>query len=162
MDDAVDDIVRQFKGVSNGLMRKVVGATPSSSEYSNSITGRNLTWQADEFDSRISQQSTAETSTSISDNEEGDKDQNYVHEVNGWHSDNDVKSKGNPSPLGQHDEETRNLGSGRKDIVGGKFDQMLQNAPMVVKFPAGPDEWGDPNGMPPEVLFLVLNLWLIC
>lgn len=153
MDDAVDDIVRQFKGVSTGLMRKVAGATPSSSEYPNSITARNLTWHTDEFDSRISQQSTAETSTSISDNEEGDKDQNHVHEVNGWHSDNEVKFKGSPPPLDQHVEETRNLGSGRKDIVGGKFDQMLLNAPMVVNFLAGPDEGGDPNGMPPEVLF---------
>lgn len=151
MDDAVDDIVRQFKGVSNGLMRKVVGATPTPSEYSNLITGKNLSWHTDEFDMQISRQSTAETSTSISDNEEGYKDQNHGHEVNGWHSDNEVKFKGNRSPLVKHDEETRNSGSGRKDIVGGKYDQMLQTAPMVLKFPAGPDEWGDPNGMPPEV-----------
>lgn len=32
VDDSVDDIVRQFQGVSDGLMRKVFGS-PSSSSY---------------------------------------------------------------------------------------------------------------------------------
>ncbi|XP_031392503.1 uncharacterized protein LOC116204515 [Punica granatum] len=148
VDDAVDDIVRQFKGVSNGLMRKVVGATPPPSEYSNLITERNLSWHGDEFETHISRQSTAETS-SMSDNEEGDRDRNHGHEVNEWHSEDEVKFKSDPPRVVQHDEETGHLGSDRKDIVV-KSDQMVKDAPMVVNFQVGPDQWGDPNGMPPE------------
>lgn len=150
VDDAVEDIVRQFKEVSNGMMHKVVGPTTSCSEYSNSITGRNLSLHSDEFDTKISRQSTAETSTSISDNEEGAKDRNHGPKVNGWHSDR------RPQAV-KCDMESANLGSDRRDIVGGKSDQMVQNTHMVVSYPAGPDQWGDPNGMPPEVGFCLLK-----
>ncbi|KAK4747794.1 hypothetical protein SAY87_014380 [Trapa incisa] len=149
VDDAVDDIVRQFKGVSNGLMRKVVGPTLNPSEYSNTITGKNLSWHTDEFDTRTSRQSTAETSASISD-EEGDKNENNGQEVNVCYSDNEVKFRGNPSPLVKHEDETMNSGSGNKDIVVGNSNLMLQNHPTALKFPTGHDEWGDPNGVPPE------------
>lgn len=150
VDDALDDIVRQFKGVSNGLMCVAVGPTPSSSEYTNLISERNLPLHANESDAQISRQSTAETSTSISD-DEGDKDQNHGHKVNGWNVDDEVKFTG--SPQGVKCYENGNSGSDRRAIVGGKSDQMIQNAPVVVNSLAGPDQWGDPNGMPSEVGF---------
>ncbi|KAK4804172.1 hypothetical protein SAY86_003989 [Trapa natans] len=122
VDDAVDDIFRQFKGVSNGIMRVVVGPTPSGSEYTSLITEMNLPLRANESNTNISGQNTEETSTSISD-DEGGKDQNHCPKV----------------------------------------DQMIENAPVVVNSLAGPHQWGDPNGMPPEwtppnVLVPMLNL----
>ncbi|KHG00699.1 Sorting nexin-13 [Gossypium arboreum] len=56
VDDAVDDIVRQFRGVSDGLMRKVVGSSSLPIEASSSAD-RTLSWNADEMAKDISRQS---------------------------------------------------------------------------------------------------------
>ncbi|KAF7810928.1 Sorting nexin-16 [Senna tora] len=61
VDDAVDDIVRQFKGVSDGLMRKVVGSTSPTNEGSSTSTTWNLSWNSDELDKSIPRQNMAET-----------------------------------------------------------------------------------------------------
>ena len=124
VDDAVDDIVRQFKGVSNGLMRKVVGSP--TSEASSLFPGWNLSGNADETDVLAFRQNTAESTNSFSDNEEGTLE-------NGWHSDNELNYKGYP-PRVVH---TRTLGLEKKaDLVGkGGFLE-------------------DPIGMPPEVLLM--------
>ncbi|EPS67595.1 hypothetical protein M569_07179 [Genlisea aurea] len=47
VDDAVDDILRQFKGVSDSLMWKVSGS-PSVSEQDASFSHRNVSWDADD------------------------------------------------------------------------------------------------------------------
>ncbi|KAL8143560.1 hypothetical protein V2J09_016592 [Rumex salicifolius] len=76
VDDAVDDIVRQFKGVSDGLMRKVVGSSPSPHEASLSVPNRNLSWNVDDFGSQVSGPSSIErANSSSSDDDECDKDQ---------------------------------------------------------------------------------------
>ncbi|XP_068321922.1 uncharacterized protein [Pyrus communis] len=125
VDDAVDDIVRQFKGVSDGLMRKVVGSP--TSEASSLFPGWNLSENADETGVLAFSQNTAESTNSFSDNEEG------TLEI-GWHSDNELNYKGYP-PRVVH---TRTLGLEKKaDLVGkGGF----------LEDPIGmPPEWTPPN-----------------
>ncbi|CAI9755418.1 unnamed protein product [Fraxinus pennsylvanica] len=46
VDDAVDDIVRQFKGVSDSLMRKVVGSPSSTYEPASLVPSRTFSWNA--------------------------------------------------------------------------------------------------------------------
>ncbi|KAJ9561217.1 hypothetical protein OSB04_006377 [Centaurea solstitialis] len=92
VDDAVDDIVRQFKGVSDGLMRKVVGPLSPSASAAN----RTVLWKADEpYDL-----GSKDMINNISDNEEGDKDVTPQREeiepitpVNGKNLDNELNSK---------------------------------------------------------------------
>ncbi|KAJ0009867.1 hypothetical protein Pint_34490 [Pistacia integerrima] len=103
VDDAVDDIVRQFRGVSDGLMKKVVGSSPNCDEASSSASSRNFSFKADEISTHVTRQSTSETVNSFSDQEDGDKDESYGHQkvtsgaqASGWHSDNELNSKGFP------------------------------------------------------------------
>lgn len=152
VDDAVDDIVRQFKGVSDGLVRKVVGPSPSN-EASSSSTIRNLPWNVDEINrSHYS----VGTTNSSSDNDEGRKDENGGHgEVNGvnasgWHSDNEVNSKSFPPRVIKHSKKPMNsIFEKRHDLMvkseirGGGFP--------VTSLPLISDHLEDPVGMPPEV-----------
>ncbi|KAL7082679.1 hypothetical protein ACP275_14G116100 [Erythranthe tilingii] len=98
VDDAVDDIVRQFKGVSDGLMRIMVGSLSSSDEQTSSVTSRNLSWNSDETNKLVMRQCTLDSLDSFSDNEEGDKDVNhgqheleYSTQANESPSDNELK-----------------------------------------------------------------------
>lgn len=145
VDDAVDDIVRQFKGVSDGLMRKVVGSP--TSEASSSISAWNLSTNADETGVRAIRQNTVETTNSFSDNEDGDKDKSCDPEEagsgaqeNGWHSDNELNSKGYPCRVIH----TRSLGSEKKDDLAGEGGFPTAN------FTATSRNLEDPVGMPPE------------
>lgn len=145
VDDAVDDIVRQFKGVSDGLMRKVVGSP--TSEASSSISAWNLSTNADETGVRAIRQNTVETTNSFSDNEDGDKDKSCDPEEagsgaqeNGWHSDNELNSKGYPCRVIH----TRSLGSEKKDDLAGEGGFPAAN------FTATSRNLEDPVGMPPE------------
>ena len=129
MDDAVDDIVRQFKGVSDGLMQKVVGSS-SFLEDSLTIPSKNLSWNPDEISNHLSWRSTTESANSGSDIEEGDKDGTRGHEevgcsvqANGWHSDNELNSKGFPPRVIKHSEKFRSTDSGKKH--GSETDSLL-------------------------------------
>ncbi|XP_021824910.1 uncharacterized protein LOC110765968 [Prunus avium] len=145
VDDAVDDIVRQFKGVSDGLMRKVVGSP--TSEASSSVSAWNLSTNADETGVRAIRQNTVETTNSFSDNEDGDKDKSCDPkeagsgaQENGWHSDNELNSKGYPCRVIH----TRSLGLEKKDDLAGEGDFPAAN------FTATSRNLEDPVGMPPE------------
>ncbi|KAB2597039.1 hypothetical protein D8674_040039 [Pyrus ussuriensis x Pyrus communis] len=131
VDDAVDDIVRQFKGVSDGLMRKVVGPTAESSSL---IPGWNLSANADETGVLAFRQNTAESTNSFSDNEEGDKDRSCDPVENGWHSDNELNSKSYP-PRVVH---TRSLGLEKKAYLVGEGGFLEDPVGM-------PPEWTPPN-----------------
>ncbi|TMW89756.1 hypothetical protein EJD97_016698 [Solanum chilense] len=163
VDDAVDDIVRQFKGVSDGLMRKVVGS-PSSSSYepTTSTSDRNLSWNVEEIHKLALTQSNSESVNSFSDNDDGDKDGSHGHEEvgpssedNGWHSDNELNSKGFPPRVVKHDEEIVNSvadlknGSGlqRKSVSSGGFSETsLAVVPSQQEDLVGvPPEWTPPN-----------------
>ncbi|KAM3220189.1 hypothetical protein P3L10_024720 [Capsicum annuum] len=107
VDDAVDDIVRQFKGVSDGLMHKVLGSPSSSYEPTTCTSDRHLSWNVEEINKLASTQSTSESVNSFSDNDDSDKDGNHGQEevgpsseANGLHSDNELNSKESPPPVG--------------------------------------------------------------
>ena len=153
VDDAMDDFVRQFKGVSDGLMRKVVGSNSLPIEAMSSNNGGNLSWSAEDISKHISRQDTGETANSFSDNDEGDNDgsrhpeeaRSRVH-ANGWHSDNELSSKGyRPRVI----KKPMKLGSDDKDESMTKSD-IGQGFPAM-RFPLTSDNLVDPNGMPPEV-----------
>ncbi|XP_022746553.1 uncharacterized protein LOC111296480 isoform X2 [Durio zibethinus] len=156
VDDAVDDIVRQFKGVSDGLMRKVVGSSSPPSEASSSVTGRTLSWNADEMAKDISRQSNLEILNSASDNEEGDKDGGDGHEDDrsgsqghGWHSDNELNSKSLLPRVIECGGQSGNLVS-EKNNLAVKSELVGQGGFPAVKVSATSSHLEDPVGMPPE------------
>lgn len=168
----MDDIVRQFKGVSDGLMRKVVGSSSLTNEASPSFSGsgRNLSWHADEMGKHISRHSTAESTNSFSDNEEGEKDGSHGHEeeesvaqANGWHSDNELNSKGFPPRIIKRIEEFNSFIPEKKHGSEVRFDLMGPLGNPAASFPATSDGMEGPIGMPPEVscfqLIFSLVLW---
>ncbi|TQD79721.1 hypothetical protein C1H46_034749 [Malus baccata] len=146
VDDAVDDIVRQFKGVSDGLMRKVVGPTAESSSL---IPEWNLSANADETGVLGFRQNTAESTNSFSDNEEGDKDRSCDPvetrsgtRENGWHSDNELNLKSYP-PRVVH---TRSLVLEKKAYLVGEGGFLEDPVGML------------PEWTPPNVSVPLLNL----
>ncbi|XP_027345281.1 uncharacterized protein LOC113857505 [Abrus precatorius] len=155
VDDAVDDIVRQFKGVSDGLMRKVVGSSSLINEGSSTSPAWNLSWNADEIDKSIPRQGATESVLS-SDNEESEKNSNFDHENidrevtqdSGLHSDNTLISKGYASPMNSHGGESGNLDLDRKrDMV---VEARIGNDVPPTNFILIQDNLLDPVGVPPE------------
>ncbi|XVF01184.1 hypothetical protein REPUB_Repub04eG0066600 [Reevesia pubescens] len=154
VDDAVDDIVRQFRGKSDGLMHKVVGSSSLHNDASSSVTGRTLSWNADEMAKDISRESNLETVNSTSDNEEDDKDGSHGREDDisrghGWHSDNELKSKSLPPRVIERGRQSGNLVS-EKHNLGVKSELVGQDGVPSVKFSATSSHLEDPVGMPPE------------
>ncbi|XP_047150660.1 uncharacterized protein LOC124822677 [Vigna umbellata] len=174
VDDAMDDIVRQFKGVSDGLRRKVVGSSSLMSEGSATSTVTwNLTLNSDEIDKIIPRQGTAESVLS-SDNEEGEKNNNFddesiVREVaqdSESHYDNALILKGYSPPLNNHDEESSNLDFDRKhdmvvearvgnDVPTTNFILIHGNSEDPI---GGPPEW-TPSNVSVPILDLVDNIF---
>lgn len=162
VDDAVDDIVRQFKGVSDGLMRKVVGPSFTYESVS-SATSRSLTWKADELSNSFTRQTTSESANSFSDNDDHDKDETLDHnetdssaQPNGWHSDNELNSKGFPPRVVKHDELLRSLDTEKRGVRS----EILN---LAANFPSTSDRLEDPLGVPaewtpPNVSVPLLNL----
>ncbi|KAI4298410.1 hypothetical protein L6164_031975 [Bauhinia variegata] len=152
VDDAVDDIVRQFRGVSDGFMRKVVGASSPTNEGSSTSTTWNLSCNADETDRSTPRQVSAETVFS-SDNEDGG---NLIHEdidkavaeASESHSDNELSSKGYRSQVINHAEESVCLDPDRK------LDSMVEAGVgkdvTATNFTLLSNDLEDPVGVPPE------------
>ncbi|KAG5548057.1 hypothetical protein RHGRI_013676 [Rhododendron griersonianum] len=169
VDDAVDDIVRQFKGVSDGLMRKVAGSSSSPHEASPETSGRNLSWNADEISRHLSWQTTTESAKSISD-EEGDKDGTRGHEevgssvqANGWHSDNELSSKSFPPRVVKRGDEFRSLNSEKKHGLETEPLSLSVGGYPPAGFPVTSDHLDYPAGVlpewtPPNLSIPVLNL----
>ncbi|KAF5787034.1 putative Phox domain, sorting nexin, PX domain superfamily [Helianthus annuus] len=153
VDDAVDDIVRQFKGVSDGLMRKVVGPTFTSESVSSAAT-RTLTWKPDELSNSFPRPTTSESANSLSDSEMGSSSK-----ANGWHSDNELNSKGFPPRVVKHDELLRSLDSEKR--ASSEVRSEILN--LAANFPSTSDRMEDPLDMPaewtpPNVSVPLLNL----
>ncbi|KAI8015385.1 Sorting nexin-16 [Camellia lanceoleosa] len=161
VDDAMDDIMRQFKGVSGGLMRKVVGS--SSLPYEEG----SLSWNADEISNHLSWQNTTESAKSLSDNEDGDKDGTRGHEevgssvqASGWHSDNELNSKGFPPRVVKRSERFRSLDYEKKHGSEAESLSVSLGGYPAIGFPITSD---NPVGMPlewtpPKLSVPVLNL----
>uniref|UniRef100_A0A5B6ZAY2 Putative Sorting nexin-16 n=1 Tax=Davidia involucrata TaxID=16924 RepID=A0A5B6ZAY2_DAVIN len=164
VDDAVDDIVRQFKGVSDGLMRKVVGPSSSPYESSSSISGRNLSWNAGEINKHIPWQNTMESAKSFSDNEEGDKDGTHEEvgssaQANGWHSDNELNSKGFPPRVVKRGVEFRSLDYEKKSGSEVEPESVSLAGYHAASFPVTSDQLEvPPEWTPPNLSVPVLNL----
>lgn len=152
VDDDVDDIVRQFKGVSDGLMRKVVGASSPTAEGSSTST----TWNMDEMDKSISRHNASESVLSL-DNEEGEKEVNFglenidreVAEDSGKHPENELSSKDCSQWVINHGNESNNLDLDKKhDVV---VEAKVGKDVPVKNFTLAPNNLVDPVGVPPEV-----------
>ncbi|KAG5625057.1 hypothetical protein H5410_010275 [Solanum commersonii] len=147
VDDAVDDTVRHFKGVSDGLMRKVFGS-PSSSSYdpTTSTSDRIFFWNVEEIHELALTQSNSESVNSFSDNDSSDKDGSHRDEEvgpssedNGWHSDNELNSKGFTHWVVKRDEER----------ISSAVD-MKNGSGLQHKFGSSSQSTRDPVGVPPE------------
>ncbi|KAK8613614.1 hypothetical protein V6N13_101371 [Hibiscus sabdariffa] len=155
VDDAMDDIVRQFRGESDGLMHKVVGSSSFPSEASSSVADRTLPWNADEMAKDVSRQSNLETMNSLFDNKEGDRDGSHGQDNrsglqgHGWHSDDGLNSKRLLPQVIKHGGEPVNSTSEKQDL-GVKHELLGQGGFPGVKFSATFSHLEDPVGMPPE------------
>ncbi|XP_021598291.1 uncharacterized protein LOC110604440 isoform X3 [Manihot esculenta] len=152
VDDAVDDILRQFKGASDGLMRKVVGLPPLPDETDSSIYSRNLSWHAGEINNPVARQDTSETVNSFSDSEESfyqGSQEASVEQANGWHSDNELNSKGSPPQVIKHDKDS--FSAQMKHSPESKSEWVNQGGLHAVNSAAATsNHMEDPVGMPPE------------
>lgn len=175
VDDAVDDILRQFKGVSEGLMRKMVGPPSSSSGPASSVPSRNLSWNSDDINKLSTRQSISESINSFSDAEEGDKDETDVQQeidssakANGWCSDNELNSKGYPPRVVKHSVDISDLHSeefGSFRVKSESSNGTIYQEPSLAltsvpqKDPTEvPPEWTPPNLSVP-ILNLVDNIF---
>ncbi|PIN01094.1 hypothetical protein CDL12_26398 [Handroanthus impetiginosus] len=168
VDDAVDDIVRQFKGVSDGLLWKV-GAPASSFDQASSVTGRNLSWNADDVTKLTMRQSAPESVNSFSDNDEGDKDVIHgeqeveaVIQSNGWHSDYEPNSKGFPHGVVKHDEnvnlDSEEIHNLRLKSESSSVSRYPESSLALTSVPQEDATRVPPEWTPPNLSVPVLNL----
>ena len=150
VDDAVDDIVRQFKGVSDGFMRKVVGSTsPSDEACALSNYERKFSFNSADLRKHVSAQYNLEVANNISD-EESERIGSQNHDVSGWHSDNELNSKSFPP---------RVIKRGREldKVVDKKNDLELRSGASLGGLSPTLHNMEDPEGMPPEVMQLYMT-----
>jgi len=150
VDDAVDDIVRQFKGVSDGLRRKVGGSPSLINEGPSTSTTLYLPWNADELDKSTTQQS-ATTSVLSSDTEDGDRNSNLGHDNYDREEvqDNALILKGYPSLVTDYTDESSNLAIDRQRDLS--EEARISNGVPTTNSILTRDNMEDPVGVPPEV-----------
>lgn len=157
VDDAVDDIVRQFKGVSDDLKRKVVTASSSPTAEGSS---KSFTWNMDEMDRSSLKKNAAESALS-SDDEEGEKEGNYGHENIAREvaedslclNDNELSSKDYLQGVINHGNESSNLDLDRKhDVV---MEAKVGKDVPATNGTLSHDTPDDPIGVPPEVCVVI-------
>ncbi|XP_022972335.1 uncharacterized protein LOC111470917 [Cucurbita maxima] len=145
VDDAVDDIVRQFKGVSDGFMRKVVGSTsPSEEACLSSNYDRKFSFNSADLRKQVSAQYNLEIASNISDEESERTESQNREKVSGWHSDNELNSKSFPPRVIKRDEESKKL------VVDKKNDIELRSGASQGGCSQISYHMEDPEGMPPE------------
>ncbi|KAJ6707771.1 SORTING NEXIN-16 [Salix viminalis] len=156
VDDAVDDIVRQFKDVSDGFMRKAVDSTSPLDKTNSSIYNSNLSWHLDDVNKHVSRRDALETANSYSETEkchnQGGHDQKGVEstaEADGCHSDNELNAKGIPL-VNEHDGGSRTLGLEKKPVLEEKSEQINNGVFSVANPAVASSHMDDPIGMPPE------------
>lgn len=161
----MDDIVRQFKGVSDGLMRKVVGP-PSLLEHTPPGPPRQLTWTSVEVNNVALTNSMSESANSFSDNDDGDKygskgleEAESVGQAIGWHSDNELNSKSYPPRVLKREKEFCNLDSEKKHELGNL--SKSQDLSRIAKSSLVADRMDDPIGVPPEVGLQLVKYFII-
>lgn len=144
VDDAMDDIVRQFKGVSDGLKR-AVGTPPSSATAQFTDNRMSLSWNQEETDNQNLHHRNFERARSLSDGDSNYED--LTSSVNsGCHSDNEVNNKGHTSNDTKHIETY----SGLDTQVSGQIQKPVR-AYSDSSNMSSLNTFEDPTGIPPEV-----------
>ncbi|XP_078430564.1 phox domain-containing protein isoform X2 [Wolffia australiana] len=173
VDDAMDDIVRQFKGVSDGILRKVSGLPSPSMSFSVSPQKMEppltLAWNDDEQkhslgdrSPEMNRSSNLDMSNSLSEEEVQDEE---VSSLNGWHSDNELNAKAFPPRVVKRLNESGRLDA-RWESRSGKLeaprvpslDDSLATASSVVPDPVEDQNTVPPEWTPPNVSVPLLNL----
>ncbi|GMP38140.1 hypothetical protein CsSME_00009504 [Camellia sinensis var. sinensis] len=138
-------------------MRKVVGSSSPPHEVSPAISSRNLSFNA-EMIKQLSWQNSTESAKSISDNDEGDKDGINEHEeveptveASGWHSDNELNTKGFPPRVVKRGEEIRSLDPEKKHGSDRESPSVSLGGYPASGFPVSSDHLEDPVVALPEV-----------
>lgn len=152
----MDDIVRQFKGVSYSL-KKVVGSPSSMCEPASLVTSRTSSWKADNIKNLALSHNTTESINSFSDNDEGDKDESHgqqevvsAAQANGRLSDYELNSKGFPPRYVTCDEDfTLNSEEIHGQRVQSESHSVSRYSEYSLALTSVPQE--DPIGVPPEV-----------
>lgn len=148
VDDAMDDIVRQFKGVSDGLMRKVVGSTSPDEACASSNYDRKFSFNSADLSRHVSARYNLEIANNMSDEEGEQIESKKCEKVSGWHSDNELHSKSFPPRVIKR---------------GGESDRLVVDKKNNLELRSGTSHGGlsqisnhmeDPEGMPPEVIQL--------
>lgn len=143
VDDAMDDIVRHVKGVSDGLKR-AVGTSSPSAPYSHLADNRmSLSWNQEETDNQNLQNRNLGSSHSLSDADSNCEDR--PSSVNSaCHSDNELNSGGYTSSDIKHNEAT-----GCDVQVNQQMEKPARaNSDSTNMSSVKPFE--DPSGIPPE------------
>lgn len=154
----MDDILRQFKGVSDGLLMKVAGSPSSLAGEGSSVTSKNLLYNADDMNKLAIMPSMSESTNSFSDNDESEKDLNLgdrdveaTSRNRGWHSDHESTSEGLPQKVVKHDAGVSNFNSDEIRNVRLKSesnsDRYLESRLVVTSIPQDAL-----TAVPPEVL----------
>ncbi|XP_054778084.1 uncharacterized protein LOC129286073 [Prosopis cineraria] len=162
VDGAVDDIVRQFEGVSDGLTRKIVVPLSSHTCGGSSTSTDNNFWNDDGMDKIKPRQNTAETvlSSNYEDFQSSGKcdRENITRELkhdNGRHSDIELNLNGSTP---HHDEESGNCDLNIKhDLIS---EARVGNETAATNFTLIPDNLGEvpPEWTPPNVTVPILKL----
>lgn len=143
VDDAMDDIVRQFKGVSDGLKRAV--ATPSSATAQFADNKMCLSWNQEETDNQNLHHRNLERSHSLSDGDSNGED--LTSSVNsGCHSDNEVNNKGHTSNDTKNIDTYSSLDAQVSEQIGKPARAYSDSSNM-----SSMNTFDDPTGIPPEV-----------
>ncbi|KAM3311926.1 hypothetical protein ACQJBY_032123 [Aegilops geniculata] len=143
VDDAMDDIVRHVKGVSDGLKR-AVGTSSPSAPYSHLTDNRmSLSWNQEETDNQNPQNRNLGSSHSLSDGDSNCEDR--PSSVNSaCHSDNELSNGGYISSDIKHNEAT-----GCDVQVNQQIEKPARaNSDSTNMSSVKPFE--DPSGIPPE------------
>ncbi|CAM8977284.1 unnamed protein product [Rhodiola kirilowii] len=169
VDDAVDDIVRQFKGVAGGMTRKVVGSSPSPREVSPSASTKTVHYNSDRMVQHVVSLET-KGSARLSDYEEEEKGEvpepvrtdSTVQDIR-CNSENELHTPNAAHQVGEQNEHLEGSYSKQKpgadlSIDWAPSDRLLSSSSSVTA-----NHFEDPVGMPPEwsppkVSVPVLNL----
>ncbi|XP_062182219.1 uncharacterized protein LOC133886568 [Phragmites australis] len=144
VDDAMDDIVRQFKGVSDGLKR-AVGTSHSSATSQLADNRMSLSWNQEETDNHNLHHRNLERAHSLSDGDSNYED--LTSSANsGCHSDNEVK---NNRGYASNDIKHIEAYSGLDPQVSQQIDKPAR-AYSDSSNMSSLNTFEDPTGIPPE------------
>ncbi|KAH9299978.1 hypothetical protein KI387_011561, partial [Taxus chinensis] len=172
VDDAMDDIVRQLKDVSDGLRRKVAGASSSSEGMSNTSREYHLKLSliSEAASANDSNCSSMDRSQSLSDEEEGvgesivHEDGDLLAQRDRWHSDGEIQIEPfPPQSLVRSAGEVQGRDIERIQQSEKKFERFGSDGCSTIDSLIGSDivenELGEPlEWTPPKLTVPLLNL----